>query len=336
MPDPILTIAELSARIKSQPLFEGSSSFRLLHSSLCEAISSIRLDALPADRRPAFARVAKRIREVHARQNDTFLQKDLDVLRDILHAYRLNKQRDSRLIAMLLAAVRGEPVETEHYSGQDILFHRRLVVEEGLAIGQPISNGEYITDWDITETTAKGAAFMDAYRQQEPAPGQITVFVSHSSRDSALAQALVDVLRAALNLPAQCIRCTSLDGYRLPGGVNTDARLRDELIGCKSFVGLMTPASMQSTYVLFELGARWGKGLHLLPIAAKGLTASDLGGPLRGINVIPLDSIANAHQVVDELAGTLGVTTQPVGSFVRHLQALVDSAGHVTTAADAG
>ena len=67
----------------------------------------------------------------------------------------------------------------------------------------------------------------------------IDVFISHSSQDMALAERVVDLLRSALNLRADGIRCTSVEGYRLPVGADSDEQLREELLGARAFVGIL-------------------------------------------------------------------------------------------------
>src|SRR5688572_19277140 len=96
----------------------------------------------------------------------------------------------------------------------------------------------------------------------------VDVFISHSSQDSQLARQVVDLLRSSLNLRAQQIRCTSVDGYRLPAGANTDQQLREEALAARAFIGIISPFSLTSAYVLFELGARWGAGQPLFPLLA--------------------------------------------------------------------
>jgi len=74
-------------------------------------------------------------------------------------------------------------------------------------------------------------------RYQESSANQgILVLISHSSKDVNLASALIELLRAGLGLVATQIRCSSVDGYRLPAGVDTDAQLRQEtqMRGCSS------------------------------------------------------------------------------------------------------
>jgi hypothetical protein len=127
--------------------------------------------------------------------------------------------------------------------------------------------------------------------KQTPALGLgVSVFISHSSKDAVLAEALVDLLRSALGLPANEIRCSSVDGYRLPVGVNTENKLREEVNAAKVVIGLVTPSSLASHYVMFELGARWGAGLFLAPLLA-GVTPSDLSGPLALLSFVTVHAL---------------------------------------------
>jgi len=86
----------------------------------------------------------------------------------------------------------------------------------------------------------------------------IDVFISHSSQDIEVVKALIGLLRSALNIPNGRIRCTSVPGYALDPGAYVDGTLRREIKESAAFIALITPASLKSIYVLFELGARWG------------------------------------------------------------------------------
>lgn len=44
----------------------------------------------------------------------------------------------------------------------------------------------------------------------------IKVFISHSSKDVELVSKLINLFRDALNISPSEIRCTSIEGYRLP------------------------------------------------------------------------------------------------------------------------
>ncbi len=84
-----------------------------------------------------------------------------------------------------------------------------------------------------------------------PAHQNPLVFISHSSKDEVLALALVELLRSGLGLLANQIRCSSVDGYRLPVGVNSERRLREEVNAAKVAIGLITPSSLSSYFVMF-------------------------------------------------------------------------------------
>jgi len=159
-------------------------------------------------------------------------------------------------------------------------------------------------------------------RDTEPSASQgLVVLISHSSKDAKLAFALIEVLRAGLGLLANQIRCSSVDGYRLPGGVNTDAQLKVEVNAARVLVGLVTPNSLVSPYVLFELGARWGAGLFMMPLSA-GVNAEDVRGPLSGLNTLSCSIEAQLHQFLEEVAKELGLPLQSPASYSRYVSEL--------------
>lgn len=151
----------------------------------------------------------------------------------------------------------------------------------------------------------------------------IDVFISHSSKDTDVAEALIDLLRVACTIPADRIRCTSVDGYRLAAGASTDIQLKREVHDARVFIGLITPASIQSAYVLFELGARWGAGLHLAPILARSADGSYLRGPLSGLNALSCSSAPQVHQFVSEVAEILGYPLASAATYYKYLEKLI-------------
>jgi len=87
--------------------------------------------------------------------------------------------------------------------------------------------------------------------KQPPTHQGLSIFISHSSKDADLALALIDLLKAGMALTADQIRCSSVDGYRLPVGVNSEGKLREEVNAAKVVVGLITRSSLTSYYVMF-------------------------------------------------------------------------------------
>ncbi len=158
----------------------------------------------------------------------------------------------------------------------------------------------------------------------EPSPpthSGLLIFISHSSKDKVLGLALIDLLTAGLALTADKIRCSSVDGYRLPVGVNTEGKLREEVNASKIVIGLITPSSLSSYYVMFELGARWGANLFLAPLLA-GVETNELSGPLSLLNALSANNEAQIHQLIQDIAAQLRLPLQPAASYIRHVKAV--------------
>jgi TIR domain len=158
----------------------------------------------------------------------------------------------------------------------------------------------------------------------------LAVFISHSSRDHKLAEAIVDLLRAALGLKREAIRCTSVPGYQLPGGANVDTNIRRETVAARVFIALVTPASLRSTYVLFELGARWGIELEnslLIPLVA-GIVARDVPAPLSSLNLVDASKQDSMHEFLDQVGKALNVEVRRAVDYVRELGRATELAGN--------
>lgn len=149
----------------------------------------------------------------------------------------------------------------------------------------------------------------------------ISVLISHSSKDARLALALIELLRLGLGLHADQIRCSSVDGYRLPAGVNTEAQLRTEVTSTPVLIGLITRDSLASPYVLFELGARWGQGDFMIPLLV-GVRPDELRGPLTGLNALSCSNEAQLHQLVGDIGARLGLATQSPASYSKYVATL--------------
>lgn len=155
----------------------------------------------------------------------------------------------------------------------------------------------------------------------------VDVFISHSSEDLRLVSQLVDLFRTSLNLGAHQIRCTSLDGYRLPAGARTDEQLRGEALAASAFVAVLSPFSLSSHYVLFELGARWGAQRPFIPLLAPGTGYQALRGPLTGFNALNCESSGQLHQLITELGEGLDARVESPAVYQRQIDAIL-YAGH--------
>ncbi|QKQ76223.1 toll/interleukin-1 receptor domain-containing protein [Nostoc sp. TCL240-02] len=151
----------------------------------------------------------------------------------------------------------------------------------------------------------------------------IKIFISHSSSDKELVSKLVELFRASLNIPSKEIRCTSLDGYRLPGGANFNDQLRQEVYDSHVFIGVLSQASFQSQYVLFELGARWGAKKQLIPLLAPDMSNDLVKDPLKSLNALRCDSNSQLVQLIEELSELLNIKLDKQSAYQKYIDAIV-------------
>jgi hypothetical protein len=183
-----------------------------------------------------------KLRDEHPRLNDP-IPESLDDVRAELGYFSQERQKQhakSQEFAMISARI------TE-------LQHREMMLRE--------STSASIHNQSTTQHTPANATSVVR-------ASNLAVFISHSSKDEALARAVVELLRSAMNLSSKDIRCSSVNGYRLPVGAHTETTLREEVNSAAVMVGLVTPNSLASAYVMFELGARWGVSSFLAPLLA--------------------------------------------------------------------
>jgi hypothetical protein len=259
-------------------------------------------------------------------------------------------KRDKELQKLLLLQVRngGEPAGLENYSEDQQVYNAALLINDGYVDGQAIKDAtDTYRSAVMTELTSKGHDLLDSIenspkpdrreeRKSDPsfsknAKTSKRIFVSHSSEDEDLAEALVEMLCAALHLRRSEFVCTSVEGAKLRGGDDTDNFLRREISETPAFLSLLTPKAVTSTYVLFELGARWGSGEHHIPLLAKGAGTDVLKEPLKAKNALRLSEEANVLQLVEDLAVLLGCTAEPPNSYLKKVRdvAQISSAGEI-------
>ena len=104
----------------------------------------------------------------------------------------------------------------------------------------------------------------------------------------------------------------------MPVGANTEAQLREEVNAAKVLAAVITPSSLASQYVMFELGTRWGANLPLASLLA-GVKPSELSSPLSLLNVLLASEDGQIHQFGADLAKMLGVQLQGTASFLLHV-----------------
>lgn len=152
------------------------------------------------------------------------------------------------------------------------------------------------------------------------------LFVSHSSEDIKFVELLVDLLRNALRLPPAEIRCTSLDGYRLPGGADVNQQLRQEVAEAQVFIALISHSSLKSIYTIFEFGARWGTAKSFIPLLAPGVSVRELAAPLSNFNALASDNRPQLHQLISDAAQNLGIIAESPATYENNLRRILELA----------
>ena len=190
------------------------------------------------------------------------------------------------------------------------------------AVADRQSAGEPVVGPGLPPSVSDPAPFVTADCIAPPPLPMIRVFISHSHADVALAAALTTLIRQALPLTAPEIRCTSVPGHKLPAGAHSPTQLRREVREATVLVGLISTASLDSLYVAFELGARWGTDGALIPLFAPGFDLAALSGPLSNYNGLRCDDSTDLLQFVDDLAEALGVEPERPSAYHAALEAV--------------
>jgi hypothetical protein len=138
-------------------------------------------------------------------------------------------------------------------------------------------------------------------------PNAARISVSHSSRDRALADRLIRLLRLGTDLSGQQVFYTSGTGTSVPAGENFVDYIRSQLWNTALVVQLITPSFLQSGFCMCELGAVWVSQAASFPIAVPPVTHRGLSGVLGSVQVEILDqhgvTIDRLHDRVKTVLG---------------------------------
>ncbi len=133
------------------------------------------------------------------------------------------------------------------------------------------------------------------------------IFVSHRHDDLGLPEALTNLLKATFDIRASDIRCTSVRSHRLRVGDDVDESLRAEVCRARVVLGVLTPDTRNSAYVLFELGASWGQHVRICPLLARGATREHIPAPLARLHSLDLASRTDCIQLIEDLTRKAGL-----------------------------
>lgn len=234
-------------------------------------------------------------------------------------------RRDKELLNKLLLLAEGEEPKPDlsGYTEQQQAYHAAILIDSGLVQGDTVKDAEEnVIAAAILDLTPQGHDFLERLRSHDSQstnlnmiPTEIDIFVSHSKCDQDLAKAIIELLIEALKIPRTRIRCTSVVGHKLSGGTSIETKLRQEINASRLFLGLLTPESLSSAYVMFELGARWGISKSWYLLKAKGAAVDDLKGPLPAYHVLDAGSETDLAQMIEDIGKELAAVPQDFAAF---------------------
>ena len=77
---------------------------------------------------------------------------------------------------------------------------------------------------------------------------------------------------------------------------------------------------MESTYVTFEIGARWGAEKPFIPLIAPSVGTEILTGPLAALNALSCERADHLHQLIRELAKQIQVEQFSPDTYQRKIE----------------
>jgi hypothetical protein len=159
------------------------------------------------------------------------------------------------------------------------------------------------------------------------------LFISHSHEDVALASRLLQLMNDCFEVRRSSeILCSSVPGYKLEIGTLIPEALRQALAGTQIAVALLTPNSITSRWVLFELGAVWGASTKLIPMRVGDIDRylRQLPGQLQSHVHVDLTSTDDLYKLTDQLQRELEWPQKPPDKIADAVQTFAKFAEKLT------
>jgi hypothetical protein len=116
------------------------------------------------------------------------------------------------------------------------------------------------------------------------------VFVSYAREDSVYADELLSYLSAQPKLDISMMN-------NITAGEKWRSEIKNALNASDVFLVLLSPTSVKSSWVLFELGLAWGLGMPIIPVATHPEVISKVPVELNNAQVIDLRKLKNPEVI---------------------------------------
>jgi hypothetical protein len=132
------------------------------------------------------------------------------------------------------------------------------------------------------------------------------IFFSHSSRDRDVILPIRDRLLEGTGNAIDVF--LSSDGASIPFGRNWLKEIEDALEGCKLMFVWMTPNSEASSWIPFESGHAYARGIRVVPIGFLGTTLGSLPAPINMLQGFDVSSGAGLNNLIGIINDQFGLT----------------------------
>lgn len=158
----------------------------------------------------------------------------------------------------------------------------------------------------------------------------VKIFISHSSADKPVIEALQRVLQLACNLKQQDFFCTSISGMGCSGGDFFNETIRKSLQEASVVVAYLSKNYKQSEFCCAELGATWisRESKLFVPLLDSELDYNVFGGVLNGTHLYKINDRANLLSTVQSIIKTcrsrsdLPYLSDQIDHFIKEYPAL--------------
>jgi len=129
------------------------------------------------------------------------------------------------------------------------------------------------------------------------------IFISHSSKNRDIIDELVGFMQNTLNITKDKIFCSSYSGT-LKYGEAFIPQIKDNIIGCKLVILLVSTEFLSSPFCMAELGAVWALNQNIFPIIIPPVTIEQYNQtPLMGIQALSLTDSNVANTLIKKMVG---------------------------------
>lgn len=131
-------------------------------------------------------------------------------------------------------------------------------------------------------------------KKEDKTKDNIRLFVSYAKEDSGQAAELISQLARQPNFQI-------FTASKMSAGENWRSKLKKELSQSDYFLVLLSPTSVQSKWVQFELGAAWGLNKFIIPVVTSQDVVHHIPLKFGGLQVIELKDLKGKPESLGQI-----------------------------------